>query len=141
MKTFFASLYVVGMLFFLSACSSNTPSAVVDQALDCVLSGDYKGYVDLMQLTDGSNPQIKEEARKELAAMIAKQAATQSEKEKLKSYEILNEEFSKTGIYARVTIKEVYMTGDKHETSLYLVKNKKEQWEIVLWGTDRLMEE
>lgn len=141
MKTFFVSLYVVGMLFFLSACSSNTPSAVVEQALDCVLSGDYRGYVDLMQLTDGGDSQIKEEARKEFAEMIEKQASNQSEKEKLKSYEILNEEFSKTGTYARVTIKEVYMTGDEHETSLYLVKNKKEQWEIVLWGTDRLMEE
>ena len=82
-----------------------------------------------------------EEAKKEFAEMIEKQASNQSDKEKLKSYEILKEEFSKTGTYARVTLKEVYMTGDEHETALYLVKNKKGQWEIMLWGTDRLMDE
>lgn len=141
MKTFFTSLCVVGVLSFMSACSSNTPSAVVEKGLNCVLSGDYKGYVDLMQLTDGNDPQATEEAKKEFAEMIEKQASNQIDKEKLKSYEILKEEFSKTGTYARVTLKEVYMTGDEHETALYLVKNKKGQWEIMLWGTDRLMDE
>ncbi len=141
MKTFFASLFVVGMLSFMSACSSNTPSAVVEKGLNCVLSGDYKGYVDLMQLTDDNDSQATEEAKKEFAEMIETQASNQSDKERLKSYEILKEEFSKTGTYARVTLKEVYMTGDEHETALYLVKNKKGQWEIMLWGTDRLMDE
>ena len=141
MKTFFASLFVVGMLSFMSACSSNTPSAVVEKGLNCVLSGDYKGYVDLMQLTDDNDSQATEEAKKEFAEMIETQASNQSDKERLKSYEILKEEFSKTGTYARGTLKEVYMTGDEHETALYLVKNKKGQWEIMLWGTDRLMDE
>ena len=94
-----------------------------------------------MQLTDDNDSQATEEAKKEFAEMIEKQASNQSDKEKLKSYEILKEEFSKTGTYARVTLKEVYMTGDEHETALYLVKNKKGQWEIMLWGTDRLMDE
>ncbi len=141
MKTIFRSLWVVGVLLCLSACSSNTPSAVVEKALDCMVSGDYKGYVDLMQLTEDDNPQVKEEAKKEFAEMIEKQAAKQDDKEKLKSYEILKEEFSKTGTYARVTFKEVYMEGDEHETSLFLVKNSEGKWEIMLWGTDRLMDE
>lgn len=141
MKTIFKSLGVVVVLLCLSACSSNTPSAVVEKALDCMVSEDYRGYVDLMQLTDGDNPQAEEETKKEFAEMIEKQAAKQSDKEKLKSYEILKEEFSKTGTYARVTFKEVYMTGDENEASLYLVKNNDEKWEIMLWGTDRLMDE
>lgn len=141
MKTILRSLCGVGALWFMASCSSNTPSSVVEKALDCTLAEDYKGYVDLMQLTDGSNPQVEEEARKELVELIEKQSARQSDKEKLKSYEILNEEFSKTGTYAKVTFKEVYMTGEENETSLYLVKNKEEKWEIMLWGADRLMDE
>ncbi|WP_161946442.1 nuclear transport factor 2 family protein [Bacteroides mediterraneensis] len=141
MKTIFKFTWVIGALLFLSACSSNTPSAVVEKALDCVVSEDYKGYVDLMQLTEDNDPQVKEEAKKEFAEMIEKQAAKQGDKEKLKSYEILKEEFSKTGTYARVTFKEVYMAGDEHETSLYLVKDKEGKWVIMLWGADRLMDE
>lgn len=141
MKTIFKSLCGVGVLLFMSACSSNTPSAVVEEALDCALAGDYKGYVDLMQLTDDEDPQTEEKTRKELAELIEKQVAKQSDKEKVESYEILKEEFSKTGTYARVTFKEVCKSGDEEEISVYLVKNKEGRWEIMLWGTDRLMDE
>ncbi|WP_308763924.1 DUF4878 domain-containing protein [uncultured Bacteroides sp.] len=141
MKTIFKSLCGVGALLFMSACSSNTPSAVVEKALDCTLAGDYKGYVDLMQLTDDEDPQAEEKARKDLADLIEKQVAKQSDKEKLVSYEILKEELSKTGTYARVTFKEVYKSGEENETSIYLVKDKEGQWEIMFWGTDRLMDE
>lgn len=33
------------------------------------------------------------------------------------------------------------MTGDEHETSLYLVKDNEDKWVIMLWGADRLMDE
>lgn len=141
MKTFLKFLYVIGGLLLMPACSSNTPSGVVEEAMDCLLSEDYKGYVDLMQVTEDDDPQAKEEARKGFVELIEKQAAKQEDKEKLKSYEILKEEFSKTGTYARVTFKEIYVTGDEHEASLYLVKNQEGKWEIMLWGADRLMDE
>lgn len=141
MKTILKSLYLWGTVVVMSACSSNTPSAVVEEGLDCILSGDYKGYVKLMQLATDDDSQNKEKVIEEFADMVEKEAAKGSDKEKLKDYEILQEELSKTGTYAKVTYKQFYVAGDEKESSLYLVKNAKGNWEIMLWGSDRLMDE
>lgn len=63
------------------------------------------------------------------------------EDEKIKSYEILKEESSKTGKWSRVTYKMVNYGNKETTADFYLRKDNDGNWKIQMFGTEQLMEE
>lgn len=66
---------------------------------------------------------------------------SEDEDEKVKSYEILNEEQSKTGKWVRITYKLTNVDGTENTSDFYLTKDDTGEWKIQMFGTDRLMDE
>ena len=63
------------------------------------------------------------------------------ENEKIKSYEILKEEQSKTGKYVRVSFTTKNNDDKENEGEFYLTKDDDGSWKILMFGSEKLMEE
>lgn len=133
-------LFVAVCSILLTACSSNTPTQAVEDAFDALVSGDYETYVRSFYVEDKSDPEKVDREVDEFVQMI-KRNVENNEDEKLKSYKILNEEKSKTGKWVRVSYSAVYWGGKETGGDLYLTKDDDGSWKILMFGTDRLMDE
>lgn len=133
-------LFVAVCSILLTACSSNTPTQAVEDAFDALVNGDYETYVRSFYVEDKSDPEKVDRDVDEFVQMI-KRNVENNEDEKLKSYKILNEEKSKTGKWVRVSYCAVYFGGNETEGDFYLTKDDDGSWKILMFGTDRLMDE
>lgn len=131
-------LAVYSML--LGACSSNTPTQTVKKALDALVDNNYETYVRSFYVEDKSDPQKVEDDIQDLVRMIERNLENH-EDEKVKSYEILKEEQSRTGKYARVTYTTKNFEDKETESNFYLIKDDDGSWKIVMFGTEKLMED
>lgn len=132
MKKIILSLFVTVAALALWSCGdSNTPSAVAEKSVKCLLNSDYEGYVDLLGTNDGKD---SEEGKEQLVALLREKGEkTMKEKQGLKSYEVLSEEISEDGNKATVEMKIVYGNGEEKTEKVKLKKNDKEEWRII-WG-------
>ncbi len=124
----------------LIACSSNTPTKAVEKAFDAIIDGDYETYVRSFYSEDKSDPERIEKDIQDLAKMIQRNAENNPD-EKIKSYEILKEEASRTGKWVRVGYKTIYQNGKETTSDFYLTKDNDGSWKIQMFGTKQLMEE
>ena len=124
----------------LAACSSNTPTKTIEKAFDAIIEEDYETYARSFYVEDNSDPERIEKEVQELVQMI-KQNMENHEDEKIKSYEILKEESSKTGKWSRVTYKMVNYGNKETTADFYLRKDNDGNWKIQMFGTEQLMEE
>jgi hypothetical protein len=142
MKKLGMILTLVGGLWLMAACSSdNTPTGVVEKALKGLISGDVRAYTSKMIFEEDAEPEKEKEAQEDFAKMMERELAKQEEKEKVTDFEIIKEELSKTGTYARVTYKDVLADGKEAEHSIYLIKDKEGAWRILLFGSDKMLDE
>ena len=110
-------------LFILSACNSNTPGGVAEQAVECIQKKDYAGYIDLMYYDDDKVPSAEE--KKQFEDMLKSKAeATYEKKEGIKSYEVVTEEISEDGKEALVRMKLVFNNGEQDVDSINPKKDK-----------------
>lgn len=126
--------------FLLAACSSNTPTKTIEKAFDAIIEEDYETYARSFYVEDNSDLERIEKEVQELVQMI-KQNMENHEDEKIKSYEILKEESSKTGKWSRVTYKMVNYGNKETTADFYLRKDNDGNWKIQMFGTEQLMEE
>lgn len=125
----------------LVACSSNTPTKTVEKVLNALENGDFETYARSFYIEDKSNPQKVEDDIKDLTRMIERNNAEKDENEKIKSYEILKEEQSKTGKYVRVSFTTKNNDDKENEGEFYLTKDDDGSWKILMFGSEKLMEE
>ena len=123
----------------LVACSSNTPKKTVEKAFDALIDGDYETYVRSLYVEDKSDPEKVEKDIQDLIEIVKRNS--EDEDGKVKSYEILNEEQSKTGKWVRITYKLTNVDGTENTSDFYLTKDDTGEWKIQMFGTDRLMDE
>lgn len=124
----------------LIACSSNTPTKTVEKAFDALIDGDYETYVRSLYVEDKSDPEKVEKDIQDLVKIIEHNLEN-NENEKVKSYEILKEEQSKTGKWVRITYKLINVDGKENTSDFYLTKDDTGEWKIQMFGTDKLMDE
>lgn len=124
----------------LAACSSNTPAKAVEKAFDAIIEEDYETYARSFYVEDKSDPERIEKEVQDLVRMI-KQNMENNKDEKIKSYEILKEESSKTGKWSRITYKTVNYDNKETTSDFYLRKDDDGSWKIQMFGTEQLMEE
>lgn len=86
-----------------------------------------------------SDPEKVEKDIQDLIEIVKRNS--EDEDEKVKSYEILNEEQSKTGKWVRITYKLTNVDGTENTSDFYLTKDDTGEWKIQMFGTDRLMDE
>lgn len=142
MKKLGMILTLVGGLWLMTACSSgNTPSAVVEKALKGLVAGDVRAYTSKMIFEEDAEPEKEKEAQEDFAKMMESELAKQDEQKKVTAIEVLGEELSKTGTYAKVTYKETLANGKESEHSIYLTKDKEGTWRILLFGSDKMLDE
>lgn len=140
MKNVCVILAIVGSMLF-TACSSNTPTGVVEKAFDAVIAGDFDTYARCFYVEDKSEPERVEKDIQDLVKLMERNAENASEDETIQEYEILNEEDSKTGKWVCVSYKLKYKSGKESEADFYVTKDSDGSWKIQMFGTDRLMEE
>ena len=90
------------------ASKSDSPTKVVEKALQCAVDKDYEGMVKYFD--DGTGT---EEELKQAAALIAMGYEMVGG---LKSYEVLGEEIAEDGMSAKVKVKVVNGKGDENES-------------------------
>ncbi|WP_417128871.1 hypothetical protein [Phocaeicola sp.] len=124
----------------LAACSSNTPTKAVEKALDAIIEEDYETYARSFYVEDKSEPEKVEKEIQDLVKLMKRNAENYPD-EKIKSYEILKVESSKTGKWVQVSYKTIYLNGQENTADFYLTKDDDGSWKIQMFGTDKLMEE
>lgn len=124
----------------LAACSSNTPTKTVEKAFDALIKEDYETYVRSFYVEDKSEPEKIEQEVQDLVKLMKRNAENYPD-EKIKSYEILKEESSKTGKWVQVSYKTIYLNGQENTSDFYLTKDDDGSWKIQMFGTKQLMEQ
>lgn len=124
----------------LAACSSNTPTKTVEKAFDALIEEDYETYVRSFYVEDKSEPEKIEQEVQDLVKLMKRNAENYPD-EKIKSYEILKEESSKTGKWIQVSYKTIYLNGQENTSDFYLTKDDDGSWKIQMFGTKQLMEQ
>lgn len=140
MKKVCVILMIIGSML-LTACSSNTPTGIVEKAFDAMVAGDFDTYARCFYMEDKSDPERVEKDIQDLVKLMERNSENESEDEKVQGYEILNEEASKTGKWVCVSYKLKYKSGKETESDFYVTKDTDGSWKIQMFGTDRLMEE
>lgn len=117
-------------LFMMGACSSNSPKAVVEKAMDCIMDKDFDGYVEFINITPKEGEDIAAQ-KKMLAGMLQDKYARSVEKKGgLKSYEIVSEEVAGDGKTAVVAIRVTYGDGEAKEDTIKMMKDDGGNWKM-----------
>lgn len=133
MKRLSILLGLIVIVLAMTSCSSNTPKAVAEKSVKCLIDKDFEGYVDLLYLEDKDSQDAAklENDKKELAALLKSKAEKEYEKDKgLTSYETLKEEIAENGETAVVKMKLTYGNGKSDDADIKLRKDKNGDWKI-----------
>ncbi len=126
MKKFLTFAAVCLFVVALCACgSSNTPEGVTEKALKCMVSKDYKGYVDLMHFQ-------KEKSAEDMQQIVAlikdKMDKELEKKEGIKDYKIGTPEITDDKAVVPYTL--TYGNGETKEDKMKLIKTEDGKWMI-----------
>jgi len=109
----------------LTSCGVDTkdPVAVAEAAAKCMKNGDFKGYLELSNLSpeeqDEYAPMVEEKMQKEL-----------DEKGGIDSYEIGEADINEDRGTARVMVKTVFGNGDEDESPIKLKQDENGDWRV-----------
>ena len=127
MKKILVMFVMACLTVVMAGCSSsNTPRGVTEQAAKCLMKKDFKGYIDLMDISEDK----KEGLKAGYTQMLEEKAAKQPEAFDIKSYEFVDEQVDEEAGKAKVTMKVVYGNGKEKTDYTNLVKNDKGEWKI-----------
>ena len=126
MKKILVMFVMACLTVVMAGCSSsNTPKGVTEQAVKCLMKKDFKGYIDLMDISED-----KKELKAGYAQMLEEKAAKHPDDFDIKSYEFVDEQVDEEAGKAKVTMKVVYGNGKEKTDHTNLVKNDKGEWKI-----------
>lgn len=126
-------LFAVAMAMF--ACTGgNTPSAVAEKSVKCIINDDYEGYVDMMYFDAKitADKEQFEQQKKQWAAMLKEKVTKSMEKngKKMKSGKAVSEEISEDGDRATVVMTVKYDDGTEATDNVKLRKDKDGNWKL-----------
>lgn len=111
------------------ACgTANTPSAVAEKSIECLKTGDYEGYADLVYYKDAAKAQEQKEA---LTAMLKEKMSKVVEKQGgIKSYSVVEEKIADDGKTAVVRLNMEYENGKTDTAEVHLLTDENGKWKI-----------
>ncbi len=129
MKRAFSFAIILMAVFAFCACSGNTPTQTVEQAIECLQKRDYDGFAELVYMNEDEGVDV-ESQRKMISGMVGSMASEAFDsKGGIKSYDVTSEEIANDGETATVTATVTYGNGTvkKNDVSK-LRKSKDGQW-------------
>lgn len=124
----FLSIVVTAVL--ISSCSSNSPKAVAEKSMKCLMDKDYKGYVDLVYFNESKEkPESIQRNKDALIAILGDKYDELSEKKQgIKDYKVLSEEVKDSTAMVKMEVS--YGNGEKEDESVKMKKDKNGDWKI-----------
>lgn len=120
-------------LAMLTACSSNSPRAVVTRFMDRLVDRDAEGAVEMLYINGDDTSVLSAYGKSALTQLVA--TAWQDDDNAtghIRSYKITNEEVDREAGKAVVTVRVTNTDGTHETTQIILRKNKQDKWRIVL---------
>lgn len=133
--------FMFACAILLASCSSNTPTGVVEKSLKALIEEDFETYVRAFYVEDMSDSEKVEKEAQDLVKIMKRNAENASEDKKYKSFEVLDEKQSKSGKWVRVTYNLIDNSGKENQSQFYLTKDNLGNWKILMFGTEKLMDE
>lgn len=125
----FISLFAIVMA--LVGCSDNSPKAVAEKSMQCIIDKDFEGYTELLYIEPKEGQDIENQKAMIASMLKSKYESKVKKKGAVKSYEVLGEDIAEDGEKAVVTMKVVYDNGNVDENeSIKLRKDKDGKWKL-----------
>ncbi len=135
MKKTLTLMAVLCAALLLASCSSNTPSAVAERSVKCLMDGKYDEYADLLYVSDKDTDdpsRLKQEKEDFVQLLEAKYQETLKRTGGIDKYEIVSEEIAQDGETATVNISLTYKNGRTEDYTTRLRKDANGDWKITL---------
>lgn len=129
MKKLLSISIVMFAFIALVSCKGNSPSAVVEESIQCLIDKDYEGYVDYIAFNKDATPEEIEKHKAELQALIEHKLVIEMEKKGgLKGCKILSEEIDEELKTAVVKFELTYGDGSTEQQEQKMEQNKDGKW-------------
>lgn len=124
-------IFLVLGTILVTACNSNSPKAVAEKSIECIIDEDFDGYVDLNYFKKSSMEDIEEHQRdKELMADLMKSKYyRKNDSLHIKDYKFISEEIKDS--VASVKLEVVNKKGEKDTMDIKLKINHEGDWRIT----------
>lgn len=124
---FFVACFALVMM---SCSGGNTPSAVAEKTMKCIIDKDYEGFADQMYIPSENEDSIKLVKNLIVTGMKMSMDKMLAEKKGLKECKATSEKIE--GDNAIVKMKMTYGDGTSDESDMKLTKDKKGNWKMDL---------
>jgi hypothetical protein len=130
MRKLISLLAIVITAALISSCSSNSPKAVAEKAMKCIMDKDYKGYVNLVYFDESKEkPESIQRNKDATVAILGEKYDKLSEKKKgIKDYKVLSEEVKDSTAVVKMEIS--YGNGEKENNDVKMKMDKNGDWKI-----------
>lgn len=124
---YFVLPFLMAVLFV--SCSSNSPRSVAEKALDCLMKGDYRGYMDLVYFPDDDK-----EKKENFIQMIEEKAKKNQSQDgsQIVGYKFVSEEIDEKKGRAKETFEVNYDNGSSKKHSVDLIRADDGKWYMTI---------
>lgn len=129
MKKLLSISIVMFAFIALVSCKGNSPSAVVEESIQCLIDKDYEGYVDYIAFNEDATTEEIGKHKAELKALFENKLAEGIEKRGgLKSYKVISEKIDEEKKTAVVKFEITYGDGSTEQQEQKMEQNKDGKW-------------
>lgn len=129
MKKLLSISIVMFAFIALVSCKGNSPSAVVEESIQCLIDKDYEGYVDYIAFNEDATTEEIGKHKAELQALLEHKLVIEMEKKGgVKGCKILSEEIDEELKTAVVKFELTYGDGSTEQKEQKLTQNKDGKW-------------
>lgn len=129
MKKLLSISIVMFAFIALVSCKGNSPSAVVEESIQCLIDKDYEGYVDYIAFNEDATTEEIGKHKAELQALLEHKLVIEMEKKGgVKGCKILSEEIDEELKTAVVKFELTYGDGSTEQQEQKMEQNKDGKW-------------
>ena len=125
-------LLMLAIVFILSACSSNTPSAVAEKFTQLINDNEFEDAVEMLYVKPGLDADQVAKDKENIVKMLTELSKKKTDKDIATSIEATNETLNEAGDEATVTVKMTMKDGKTDENDVRLKKDENGDWKVML---------
>lgn len=125
-------LLMLAIVFILSACSSNTPSAVAEKFTQLINDNEFEDAVEMLYVKPGLDADQVAKDKENIVKMLTELSKKKTDKDIATSIEATNETLNEAGDEATVTVKMTMKDGETDENDVRLKKDENGDWKVML---------
>lgn len=125
-------LLMLAIVFILSACSSNTPSAVAEKFTQLINDNEFEDAVEMLYVKPGLDADQVAKDKENIVKMLTELSKKKTDKDIATSIEATDETLNEAGDEATVTVKMTMKDGETDENDVRLKKDENGDWKVML---------